>query len=250
MSYFSYIKVVLVLVIISISCSSSSPQAANDLSKRLHILFIGNSLTYFNDLPGILEELLKHTEIKEVKIESVTLPNYGLQDHWINSKVHTKIAENSWDVVVLQQGPSATEGRPSLLEYSQKFAEEIKKIGGTTAMYMVWPANSRSFDFDGVSDSYQTAADLVDGILFPAGEAWREAWKKDETLELYGSDGFHPSLTGSYLAALVMFNQLTTYNIYNLPASIPTSNGSFKISIQLAKLLQDSAMEANAKFAR
>jgi len=240
----------LFIVLIFFSCSSTSPIAAKDWSKKLHILFIGNSLTYTNDLPGLLERMLKNTNIEDLLIESEVHGNFGLQDHWDRKIALDKISEGNWDIVVLQQGPSATEGRPSLLEYSQKFASKIKKTGGTTALYMVWPSEVRFFDFDGVSDSYKTAAELVKGILFPVGEAWRLAWSKDEDLELYSVDNFHPSLIGSYLAALVMFDQLTKINLHDLPASIPTANGSIKISEDLSKLLQESAIEANLQFAR
>ena len=54
----------------------------------------------------------------------------------------------------MQQGPSATEGRPSLLEYAEFFADEIRAVGAEPALYMVWPSQARSFDFEGVSDSY------------------------------------------------------------------------------------------------
>jgi hypothetical protein len=74
---------------------------------------------------------------------------------------------------------------------------------------MVWPSSSRRKDFDGVSESYTRAAALIDGVLFPMGEAWRAAWRRDPTLALFGPDGFHPSRLGSSLAALVIFNQLT-----------------------------------------
>ncbi|MDH3224200.1 MAG: hypothetical protein OEO23_10835, partial [Gemmatimonadota bacterium] len=53
-----------------------------------------------------------------------------------------------------------------------------------------------------------TAAANVDGTLFPAGEAWRAAWRVDESLGLYGGDGFHPSVLGSYLAALTIYQRI------------------------------------------
>ena len=52
------------------------------------------------------------------------------------------------------------------------------------ALYMVWPAFNRFFDFDGVSDSYRTAAAQTGSLLFPGGEAWRAAWALDPNLDL------------------------------------------------------------------
>lgn len=215
----------------------------------LGVLFIGNSLTYTNDLPGMLAALFEMGGAGEIFIGSETRPNWGLPDHWF-SGARERIAENPWDVVVLQQGPSATEGRPYLLEYSRLFAEDIRAAGGTPALYMVWPAFTRFFDFDGVSDSYQTAAAEAGGLLFPAGEAWRIAWEEDPTLELYGPDGFHPSVLGTYLAALVMYQQLSGLEPTDLPPRIANSGGVADIDPGLADLLQRAAAEANARFAR
>ena len=117
-------------------------------------------------------------------------------------------------------------------------------------MYMVWPTDARSFDFDGVSESYQTAAEQADGLLFPAGEAWRAAWEDDASLQLYGADGFHPSILGSYVAALVMFEQIADREATSLPALVPTASGVTEIAEAVADLLQNAASRVNDAFAR
>lgn len=213
------------------------------------VLFVGNSLTYANGLPHMLQQLFVLAGEESPVVGEEAFPNFGLEDHWVTG-ARERIAQGGWDVVVLQQGPSATEGRPSLLEYSRLFAEDIRAAGGEPALYMVWPAATRSFDFAGVSDSYATAADLVDGLLFPVGEAWLAAWRVDPEMELYGPDGFHPSLTGTYLAALVMYQQLSGNDPRLLPAVIPGPSGAVDIGAERAGLLQQAAFEANAEFAR
>jgi hypothetical protein len=216
----------------------------------MRVLFIGNSLTYWNEMPEMLRWMLETTEIQVGRIESVAFPDVGLQDHWASGPARSRIAEGDFDIVVMQQGPSATEGRPSLLEYSRRFAEEIRASGAVPALYMVWPSSARPFDFDGVSSSYSDAADQIDGLLFPAGEAWRAAWAREANLALYGPDGFHPNELGSYLAALVMFEQLAGREASTLPALVPTPSGVVAISEAQADLLHQSATETNAAFAR
>jgi hypothetical protein len=225
---------------------------AIDRSDGIQVLFIGNSLTYVNDLPGMLGALMDSAGVDPVTIASVAFGAFGLQDHWEQGPARSTIAQGSWDVVVLQQGPSATEGRPSLLQYSALFADEIEQVGARPALYMVWPDTSRFFDFDGVSDSYRTAAEQVDGFLFPIGEAWRIAWSLDSTLELYGADGFHPSIEATYLAALVMFEQLTARTPFGLPSEFYVSSSSLTVNVAPndAATLQQAATDANARFAR
>jgi len=222
-----------------------------DSSDGLQVLFLGNSLTLVNDVPGIVQAMVAFRTSTTITVSSVTPPGAGLEDLWLEGSALDSIRRGGWDVVVLQQGPSATEGRPSLLEYSQKFATEIRMVGAVPALYMVWPAEERSFDFDGVSDSYRTAAELVDGLLFPAGEAWRAAWRRDSTIDLYGYDRFHASPSGSYLAALVMFAQLTGESPIGLPSHLSLESGrTIDVPEAWAPILQESAVDANRQYAR
>lgn len=241
-----------VVLLAALGCVLACDGPANLPSEeelRLDVLFIGNSLTYWNDLPGMLVRLFERGGAGPVRVEAVTSPGVGLPDHWVDGEAVRRIREGGWDVVVLQQGPSATEGRPYLLEYSQLFAEEIAAVGARTALYMVWPAEARFHDFDGVSDSYATAAGLVGGLLFPAGEAWLDAWDRDPRLELYGPDRFHPSLRGTYLAALVMYEQLARKDPRDLPAAIPTATEWVLLPADEAVTLHEAAVSANAAHA-
>jgi hypothetical protein len=212
----------------------------------LRLLFVGNSLTYTNDLPGMLAGLLEWSGTKIARIESQARPDFGLQDHWSSKQTLKMIASEQWDVVIIQQGPSATEGRPSLLEFSRLIAGEVRKAGGQPALYMVWPSTQRLQDFPGVAYSYRSAALQVDGMLFPVGEAWMAALLKDPEIPLYRRDGFHPSRLGTYLAALVMFEQLTGCDPRNLPAMIPGLHKGDPIKPGRARILQQAAVVSNA----
>lgn len=230
--------------------SSDQPLKLADKDARLNILFIGNSLTSGNDLPGMLEALIDSTDFGRVHIESLTRGNFALEDHWALTNAPKVIAKGGWDIVVIQQGPSATEGRPSLLEYSKIINAEVIARDGRTALYQVWPAGSRLFDYDGVCKSYRMAAEQIDGILFPVGEAFRLARKRDDNLSLLRGDKFHPNPNGTYLAALVMFQQVTGRSPLGLPAKFKTSRKKIvRINTETAAMLQKVAAEANEKFA-
>ena len=129
---------------------------------------------------------------------------------------------------MLQQGPSSLpESRVLLRDYAKRFAGEAKNAGARTALYMVWPAKARERDFDAVSESYALAAEDADGVLLPAGDAWRDAWRHDPSLELYAEDGFHPSRLGSYLAALTIWRGLSGQPVIGLPGSTASIPGRF-----------------------
>lgn len=217
----------------------------------LRVLFIGNSLTYANDLPLIVQAFAKAAG-QEMQVESVTHGGFSLEDHWSQGGALRAISSQKWDVVVLQHGPSSLpESRVELRDSAKKFAERIRKAGARPAFYMVWPELERSAFFDAVRDSYSLAASDVDGIFLPAGEAWRAAWRRDPKAPLYSGDDFHPSVAGSYAAALSIYGMLFDKAPQGLPARLKLANGHVvQMPAALAKLLQDAAAEANKTYGR
>lgn len=211
----------------------------------LRVLFVGNSLTFTNDLPLIVAALADSAGTP-IHVRSVTASGINLDVHWRGGRARRLMAQSHWDVVVLQQGPSALPGsRRLLIEYSRRFAGEIRKAGARPALYMVWPSKRRLGELAQVRESYRLAAQAVDGIFLPAGEAWRAAWRRDPSLPLYSPDERHPSTTGSYLAALVIAARLTGIEPARFPARVRLANGAIVgAGSARADLLQAAAAEA------
>jgi hypothetical protein len=195
-------------IIVLLSCASQESELQPATKADLRILYIGNSLTYANDLPALVKELGKRDGLT-IEHTEFLFPNYSLEDHWNEGKVQKEIQMGSYDFVVAQQGPSALpESQVLLLDYATKLAGECKKAKSPLALYMVWPSADRSFDLDNVILSYTNAAKATQSLICPAGLAWKNAWNVDPALPLYSSDDFHPSLTGSALAAITIYAAL------------------------------------------
>jgi hypothetical protein len=208
------------------------------------VLFVGNSLTEGNDLPLIVEALARAGG-RTLAVDAVTHGGAALEDHW-RLGTQDRIAAGGFRFVVLQQGPSALpESRANLREWTRRFDGVIRQAGGRTALYMVWPESYRPQAFPEVSASYRLAAEDVEGILLPAGDAWVAAWREEPGLRLYGSDGFHPTLLGSYLAALTIYGGLTNASPLGLPARLSLRNGrSVVVTAREAAVAQAAAAEA------
>lgn len=207
-------------------------------------MFVGNSLTQGNDLP-LLVEALSLAGGRPLSTESVIHSGAALEDHW-SLGTQDRIAAGGWRYVVLQQGPSSLpESRANLRAWTARFDAVIRGAGGVTALYMVWPENSRRSAFPAVSESYRLAARDVGGVLLPAGDAWIAAWRRKPSLALYGPDGFHPSRVGSYLAALTIYSGLTGGSPVGLPGLLRLRNGAtVEIDARDVPLLQAAAEEA------
>ena len=245
-------------LVMVLGCLGTNQPAGPSLPARdgRPVLFIGNSLTYFNDLPLIVEALADSvpglSPEQRLAVSMAAYPDYALFDHWNDGTAVRALERNQWNTVVLQQGSSALdESRVLLREWTKKFDERIRAAGARTAMYAVWPNASRQFDFDRVNESYTLAATDVGGMLFPVGEAWRAAWRRDANLALYAPDGLHPSARGSYIGALVITSMLLDRSPIGMPARLTLrGGGTLAVSDVEATILQQAAAEAIEKFGR
>lgn len=215
----------------------------------IHVLFVGNSLTYVNDLPGTVAAIAASVG-DTVRVASVTGPDLALIDH-LNGATNAvaDVRLGGWQYVVLQQGPSSVPvNRDTLVLGAVTFDHLVRAQGGRTALYMVWPTIDRFAFFDAVRQSYQAAATAVDGVFMPAGQAWITAWASDSTLQFYASDGLHPTELGTYLAALVIYEKVTGHDARLLPARATMSDHNLDIPVATVRLLQNAAHTTNSTY--
>jgi hypothetical protein len=213
------------------------------------VLFIGNSLTYENDLPDVVARIGLQVG-DTIDAWSVAFPDYAIIDHINSGTAITAIKSFKWEYVVLQQGPSTVPiNRDSLILWTRMIEPTIRGVGAQTGLFMVWPDVTRLSFFDACRVSYQMAAQAVGGVFMPAGAAWQIAWAKDSSLPLYSGDGYHPSQLGTYLAALVIYERITGRDVRTLPDVAPREGGgTINVSTATVALLQASAHEANEKY--
>jgi len=225
-----------------LSASSTQPRLAG---KGTPILFIGNSLTYVNDVPGIVQALAA-SRGDSLAVETVASPDYALIDHWndgaARGTARGEIAAGKWKFVVLQQGPSSVAVNRDTLRLSAKlFAPAIAQAGGVPALFSAWPTSDRLQDFPAAIQSYTLAASDVSGVVLPVASAWLAAWQRTPTLSLY-SDGLHASTTGSYLSALAIYAVLVHKTPVGLPSSLTLRSGSrIAVDSTIAATLQAAA---------
>lgn len=215
----------------------------------IHVLFVGNSLTYVNDLPGTVA-MLGAMAGDTIRVASSVGPNLALVDHLNGgSDAVARIGQGGWHFVVLQQGPSTVPiNRDSLILWSQWFEPYIRKVNAKPALLMVWPSIDRYSYFDEVRKSYQQAAQAVNGTFIPAGAGWLRAWDADSSLPLYGGDGYHPSGLGTYVAALVVYERVTGKDCRSLPASAVADGHDLGVPEATVRKLQEAAHAANVLY--
>lgn len=200
--------------------AETGPEAYDLPDAELRVAFVGNSLTYVGNVPGLVQRLAD-LDGRSMSHVAIAYPDVSLSDHWYAGTPDV-LRDLEPDMVVLQQGPSTLPANMEhLMEWSRRFAGVMAEWGGEPALYMVWPSSARRDAFPLVWASYRAAARAVEGAFIPAGQTWVEAWTLDPELALYSSDGSHQNDLGALAAAMTIYAVL-----WDVPAdSVPVPEG-------------------------
>jgi hypothetical protein len=187
-------------------------------SLPLRVLFVGNSYTYHNDLPRILQQLAVAAEQDRLpEVRGVTLPDYTLADHWLG-EASEAIRQGTWDFVVLQEQSTLPITHPdTLLHYGSKLAEEISARGAQPLLFVTWAHKTRPTSQDTLTEAYRKLARATGATVAPVGPAWEVVMQRHPDIPLHMSDGSHPTPEGSYLSACVFYAVLYGSSPVGLP---------------------------------
>jgi len=176
----------------------------------MRILFLGNSFTYFHDLPDMVAEIL-HAEVKGNLCGGAYLYQHIDPSDELCTITHKLLTEEKWDYVVLQDQSQGPITHPE--EFARAVAalsEMIRLAGGTPVLYETWAYEEGSdtlastgmafFEMQQkLTAGYRRAADANDSLIAPVGQVFAASRK---TVHLYDAgDHYHPSHAGSRLAA-------------------------------------------------
>lgn len=238
---------VLAVAVVATTACLGSPTGITISGTGRRILFIGNSHTYVNDVPGLVQALAAAAGPEPIAVASNAPPNFALIDH-VNGTARRQITGGQWSVVVLQQGwTPAGACRDTLRLAVRQLAADAEKAGARVALYQVWAPTNRPSHMPGTIRSYELAAEDVKGVLYPAAAAFRIALERDPNLPLY-LDGMHASREGSYLVALVIYATLFDRSPVGLPTSLTTLSGDrMVISPAIAATLQEAAADVTVR---
>ena len=188
----------------------------------MRVLFIGNSYTYFNDLPALFKEICEKNGY-EVETDSVTAGGYTLahfvsQNNEYGIRAQELLKTVKYDYVVLQEQSVRPAEHPETFYKSVgELAALVRENGAKTVLYETWARADGSetlaalgWDRETMQEklkkSYETAAEENGAILVYAGERFSDAYKAGEPV--YDPDGSHPSPTGTKIVAEEFFRTL------------------------------------------
>ncbi len=197
--------------------SSSEPEA-------LKILFIGNSITYFNDMPSMFARLVQADDSeRSLKIVQVTYGGASLQGHYQGWSGARRVLRHQgpWDYVVLQEHSARAIGEVSgMREFAHRFDAEIRNAGGRTILF---GRGSGQGDLAGSRTMHRRQLQVAQELsapFAPCALVWERILKRYPKAELFADDGGHPSPVGSYIDACVLFATILKKSPQGLPCQL------------------------------
>lgn len=201
--------------------AAPTPSTGCDSTHVLTVLFVGNSYTYVNNVPHLVEAIAQRLSGPCIRTSTIAEGGATLALHWQADSVVRRIRDGRWTHVVLQEQSSLGEqwwvnGRPRIgssgaafTEYANRFAEVIKAAGATPVLLAHWsdegapPRDQQALDY-----AFATAARRSGSTLALVGDAIKKM-EANKTAPTPYVDGHHLSSAGSYLEALVLYATVT-----------------------------------------
>jgi type IX secretion system substrate protein/PKD domain-containing protein len=219
------LKLLIPFLLLSAICFSQNPPKK--------ILFIGNSITYFNDMPILFRDIA-NSKGKNVVTQMYAPGGTGFVNHVTDSNVFSLFRNNTWDAVVLQPGSGESAGASwpvnTTVQRGQVLLDSIKRYSPCAKVYLYQipygvpsPTTYNTYQTvqTQIKDSLTKMADNLHLPFVPAGESARMHYTAQQDLLLHGSyNDIHPNLNGSYLVASTMFA-----TIFQEPVTGTTSYG-------------------------
>jgi hypothetical protein len=204
---------------------SDTPKA----TRTITVVFIGNSLTFHNDLPAMLVNLASSDpgNTTRFQVKGETFPNADLDQVRAKTGAVAWIQAHRTDCAILQD-------HTLWYDFGQVYDavgavaawdEVLKSQGATPLLFQVWADGDKSGVYTnrdlptfGSNPAEDTArsANQTSGVakalglqVVSVGDAFEAARETNGAPDILDTDHHHPSVAGTYLAALVFYRFFT-----------------------------------------
>ena len=210
----------------------------------LNVLFVGNSFTARNDLPGLIAKLAA-ARGKSLEHRLISAGGASLRTHWNAGEAQKAIEKGRYDRVVLQeQSTLPVKNAKRMHENVRLFDKAINAAGAKTVLYMTWARLNAPESQQAITDAYTGVGRELGVTVVPVGLAWQRFLGEHDQPALHDLDQSHPTLAGSYLAACVFLAVLFKDNPVGIDAEVAGLSETDRVRLQIA------AWQASKSFAQ
>lgn len=222
-------KTLLILLLVTVSINAFSQDSTS-------VLFVGNSFTFYNNMPYIFKDIAA-SKGKKVHVDTVVTGGKDLKFHSERPRTYNMIQARKWDYVILQ-GHSNEFAQPDFkvdsltFPYAKKLVDSVRKYNPCARIlfYMTWGYKNGNKKWKAIASydsmqlrierQYLIFADKLNTGVSPVGMVWKEVRESNPEISLYHEDRFHPILSGSYLSACTHFTTIFGESPYQNTAKV------------------------------
>jgi hypothetical protein len=200
----------------------------------MKVLFIGNSFTARNDLPGLISQLAG-ARGQGLEHRLIHAGGASLRAHWNAGAAAEAIRDGGYDAVVLQeQSTLPVKNAARMHENVRLFDGVIKTAGAKTVLYMTWARANAPESQQTITDAYTAVGEEIGATVAPVGVAWQGFLRDNDRPVLHDRDQRHPTVAGSYLAACVFLATLFRESPIGVDVDVPGLSAGDRAALQAA----------------
>lgn len=209
----------------------------------MHVLFIGNSHTFFNDMPYQFAYLM-HAAGRKMDVTMLTRGGQKVEAHIKNEQTRFNILYGKYDYVILQENTTEFPDGETHAKNAAVIKNWCDMAGAKMGLYMNFESPVDTPKLEYLREGILYAADALQLPVARVGEAFAKAKAELPHIDLHYTDRHHANAVGSYLIAMVIAHDLFGVDVTGLPPVI-TWKGETIVSMpeEDARALQRVVME-------
>jgi hypothetical protein len=213
-----------IILFLSSALSAQTNSTLLSQNKKIKVLFVGNSFTYYNNLPQVVSAMAKSQDVI-IETKHSTVGGSSLENHWKSERgTQTRIMLEleKWDYVVFNNHSlSAINSPEKFLDYSKKFADLVRSKGAEPIFLMTWAYKSNPLMLPEIEKLHKKLCEQTNTNYIPGGPLFASSLKYRPDIELFHDD-IHPSSNGTYLLGLAFYKYFTGKSVSTIPGNIST----------------------------
>lgn len=204
----------------------------------MKILFIGNSYTFYNDMPKMFEAVANENG-KDVTVFSVTKGGRKLYEYVdtvdeYSEQLDELLNNHKFDICFIQEYSTLSVADNALfMDGLTRLVEKVKNSVDKFVLYETWGSKDGHPAMEalgmtteemamGIAHAYKKAGEEIGAQVSYAGLNFLDVYKNHKEIEIYDADLKHPSYEGSCLSMLTHYK-----TIFN---ELPKSTDSLSLS--------------------
>lgn len=206
----------------------------------MKVLFIGNSHTFFHDMPETFADI---AEAIAGERPEVTMLAYGGRSLLWHSQEYFAVRFNllygGYDWCVIQQQAHPFPGYEETAAGLKPIAEMCESSGTKALLYMPWAEKRFPENQEKIRSAFEKLSAEFGLPVAPVGLVWKEFLSSHPELDLFYTDGEHASPVGDYLIALVLAECIFGTSDFEAPLTARNfANGMETIDMENLRLVE------------